>query len=659
MEEFPRPLFETPDTHTPETGSKRRKKSKIRLPRLASVESAGDKDKGKEDKSRASDTRESSTPEPGIIEQEKAKYARKRTAEKAAKSERAAQKAQEQTETSPEPAAEVIQAAPAQPEKAAPEKEKAESAKDYEQLPSHTLAPSEFSGGEVIIHLKGDGPVEEHVIPLHAPAETNATPATAASVEAKPVTAAQPRPTLIRGNPVVFQRQPEQQHQTREQPMSQPPEPVPGRSTPEHQTSSQPESAHRTAVAPESARLAQPESSPEPVAQVEAPRQTPEYAEQTVAAVQPVHETAVPPIPPLLPRFPRANPSEALVSPKALEAAAYQAQRDGVRRGLVTGLLAGGLYEHFKHRRREKRKDKTMQERVKKLERARESYTFTSGEQLKKQDRTEHQLRQVEQKLGAQTAAVAAAAQRSEAQPAMQIRTEQSREAAGEPQTARTEQTERAPTALRAERAFIAATAVHPEQATAALTQLSPAEQQAVAQGAEGHIAVPEGHILNTEGWVITEIDKVTGKVVEKPTFEYGHEFYRERAQEGTPAAQRIAATGEVALVAAALSQTQSTQQRSAKAPKREQHGTSAAVSIGASSGSASVGSPSVSVAGSSGSSSIPSASTQGSPSKNKPLPGDSTAQSVGGSGLSNASQPLWPLLIALGVIIFLIVLLS
>jgi hypothetical protein len=68
-------------------------------------------------------------------------------------------------------------------------------------------------------------------------------------------------------------------------------------------------------------------------------------------------------------------------------------------------------------------------------------------------------------------------------------------------------------------------------------------------------LAIPPEHRLETSAWHSIEVDNKTGRPVENPTFAYGAEYYRERAQEAGPQDSRNAAAGEVALVASAMSQ--------------------------------------------------------------------------------------------------------
>jgi hypothetical protein len=164
--------------------------------------------------------------------------------------------------------------------------------------------------------------------------------------------------------------------------------------------------------------------------------------------------------------------------------------------------VVGGAYEHFKHKRREKRAEKRFKKQTKQLEQARQDYKFGMQEQDRQQAEAVRQSTATERRFMAAT------------------------------QRANRTQAER----LQNSR--------NPEQAKQIPmpAQLEQGEQP----------AIPEDHRLESSAWHSIEIDSRTGKPVENPTFSYGHEYYRERAPENTPIAQRNAAAGEVALVAAA-----------------------------------------------------------------------------------------------------------
>jgi hypothetical protein len=264
--------------------------------------------------------------------------------------------------------------------------------------------------------------------------------------------------------------------------------------------------------------------------------------------------------------------AERFVTKREMQQAVDEAERAGTGRGLLGGLLIGGLYEHFKHKRREKRQEKKYQQLTKKLDKTQTENRFAVNEQIRKQDITEHRLRTTERRL--------AEANRTNKEALLK--------------SAQTEQLQEKKTPV----------VDNPEQG----------------------FKVPEGQRLVKEGAFLAQIDKKTGKVVEKPSFEYGHEYYRERAHEGMPAAQRTMAAGEVALAAAAMSQ-------SGKKPSSDASSTS-----GGANGSA-WSAPT-----------IPNATTQGPPPRTK----GASAPTL--SNNDTPEKPLWPWVVALVVIVICLV---
>jgi hypothetical protein len=321
-----------------------------------------------------------------------------------------------------------------------------DSTEEYEKLPSYEPEPVEFSGGEVILHLQGEKPVAERVIPLHAEEEP----------EAEPEPSEEPGAAIP-----VFTTQVEQQRQGR----AEAPEPaaagggeVPPIEPPEIPTPA----------------FEQPPEPPRPPAELLQPRPEDIYAPAPAPNVTPT-----------------VLGSEQLVTKKEAEDAAYYAARAGQNRGLVTGLLVGGAYEHFKHKRREKRAQKRFKQQGKQLKEARQNYTFG----LQEQARADQRIETLERQLGA---------------PGKRFENP-----------------------------------VRPEalpKGAAEQSRPDPEEQ----------LHVPGGHRLETSAWHSIEVDAKTGKPVENPVFEYGREYYRERAQESAPIRQRDATAGEVALAAAA-----------------------------------------------------------------------------------------------------------
>ena len=247
---------------------------------------------------------------------------------------------------------------------------------------------------------------------------------------------------------------------------------------------------------------------------------------------------------------------EKIATRQELEDAEYYAAKAAQGRGVATGLFVGGLYEHWKHKRRQKRIEKKLEAQSKELKQARKDQHFEKQKHEAEKQEFQRRYNALEKKA------------ESPARPDKLTR--------------------------------------RPERA-----QPDVPEQ----------LAIPDDHRIETSAWHAIEVDAKTGKAVEKPTFQYGHEYYRERAQENRPLQQRNAAAGEVALVAAAAAAANGNQ---AQAP-----------------------SPTVPM--------IPSASTQGPPSATKQAakPSASTADKT-----ASNTGPIWPWLVALVVIVVLLAIL-
>lgn len=186
---------------------------------------------------------------------------------------------------------------------------------------------------------------------------------------------------------------------------------------------------------------------------------------------------------------------------RAVDDAEYEGRQRGRREGVLAGLLVGGGIEHFRHKRREKKlakqHEKEMKAQEKRVERLESDYAVAREEQRVERTRAEAKLVSLQQ-------------------------------------TQEIERKEREKAAAEAKRS------VEKEQA----------------QIEEG-LAIPKDHHVERSAWHNIEVDK-SGKAVQESAFEYGHEYYKERAHEMTPSQQQQldAAAGEVALVAAALSDT-------------------------------------------------------------------------------------------------------
>lgn len=389
-----------------------------------------------------------------------------------------------------------------------------DSAEDYEELPSYEPEPVEFSGGEVILHLQGDRPIAERVLPLHAEEEPEAEPTEEPVFE-----------------PPIFSPQPEQQRQEQ----AESPEPVAAGGGGEVPPTQPPEAPPTP--------FEQPPEPPRSPSELLQPRPEDIYTQPDFSAA----DTA-----------PTTFGGEQLVTKKEADDAAYYAARAGQNRGLVTGLLVGGAYEHFKHKRREKRQAKRFRQQSKQLEAARQDYAFGLQEQARSDQRAEDMERRF-----------STSGKRFE-------------------------------------------NSANPEklpQGAVERPKLDPGEQL---------LNIPADHRLETSAWHTIEVDSKTGKAVEDPAFQYGHEYYQERAQESAPPQQRNATTGEVALAAVA----------GVQAPGNS--GTLPPVQI-------------------------PDASTQGPPSS-IPKRQNTDSNKDSNSTSATSAAPLWPWLVALAVVVICLV---
>ena len=500
MEEFPSLVPEAKPSDGKDKKKKRAKRTNLRLPALASLEN------GHQDKSGAKpETTPLNEALAGLMEKKKPETDHG-VKEKLRPSEK---------RPTPEiavPTAEVS-------EDTEGKAEAADKAEAYEELPGYQPEPVEFSGGEVIIHLQGDEPVAERIIPLHAEDEPEAEP------KEKPLF--QP-PTFT---PPAEQRRQEQVESPEsavagggEVPPTQPPEAPP---TP----------------------FEQPPEPPRPPAGPLQPRPEDIYTPPTVSSPD-ITQTSF--------------GGEQLVTKKEAEDAAYYAARAAQNRGVATGLLVGGAYEHFKHKRREKRQEKRFKQQSKQLQEARQNYDFG----LQEQARSDQRIETLERQLGAE--------KRFENQ-------------------------------------------ARPEKLPQAVAK-RPKPDPSI----ERLPAIPADHRLETSAWHSIEVDSKTGKAVENPAFEYGHEYYRERAAEATPKAQLGAAAGEVALVAAA------------------------GTALPASASTPALPSPH-----------IPDATTQGSRPAGRSQNTSSGQDQVRASSPAVSTGPLWPWLLALTVVVICLVLVA
>lgn len=213
----------------------------------------------------------------------------------------------------------------------------------------------------------------------------------------------------------------------------------------------------------------------------------------------------------------------------AIEDAEYYAYKRGRNKGLVTGLIVGGGIEHIRHKRREK-----------KMER---KFSAERKEQTKKiEDMRWDQVRETD------AAAVREAA-------VAKFKTREYSPVATRPEPAKERYIQPAAEVMK-QRAEIQSEIENKLAAERKESErvLSKAEQVELERQRE-QLALAQGHHIERSAWHNIEVD-THGKAVQESSFEYGHEYYKERAHETGPKSKQLidGAAGEVALVAAALS---------------------------------------------------------------------------------------------------------
>ena len=394
---------------------------------------------------------------------------------------------------------------------------------DNMEMKANTLPFSKLFGGEVVVDL---GHEDEQVVNLRGT------------------------------QPPVFNSQPMQQHQARrhEQPEDHSPEESVEESVSGESQAVRPESDQTAADAEQPGEFSPQVASHEQAENVSAtppeavvPESATSYsfntAENTPAATQPAAERIVPKPEDIYQQHVYQQGQEVVAGPSGervatkqdVEDAIYYATKDGQRRGVVAGALFFGGYEHFKHRRREKRMVKEAKAQTRKFEHVQEDTRWRLREQASKQS-------QLERELQAQAA--------TNAHEAVQKRRTMPEYSAGERPVERRFSVGKVSERLAAAKAEKGFKEKLEKLLPKAANKLGKAEAVLAAE----QLSVPQDHRLETSAWHTIEVDAKTGKAVENPTFQYGREYYHERAQEAAPRDdKRDAAAGEVALVAAAM----------------------------------------------------------------------------------------------------------
>lgn len=487
-----RPSFEDGKNGKKDEKNKRRKRSKFAAPiPLESTEKPGDE--------------KASQPEASALDKAVAELALKKRAEsEAAARERAAgkagtpreSKAPAESSTDTKKPAEKPAASETDSQTVSGDKEEA-TPERADEVERYKLLPTDLNGGEVIIHLQGDASREERVLP---PADENAAD------EA-------PMPPSAEGEPVAAEAG------------AEPLEPIAaeaadsvaaagGGETPPPEA---PPHALGEPEPPEPSRRTAFTAAATSIPGTELPRA--QFIDRPDLLAAPFDTSAV-----LAPaetslgsggaaKYESGAPKDAATH-KELDDAIYRATKSGQDRGVVAGLLVGGGFEHWRHRRREKKQAEALQQQSEEVQEIRAQQDW----QRREHGRQFEALRRT---------APAVASER----PAGPNRTV---EQAFSRKELRNEAGQTVDTRRQT------ATAEAKRSVSAGVPEERPLE-------------MPPEHRLQTSAWHSIEVDVRTGKPVERPTFEYGHEYYRERAQEAGPKEPVNAAAGEAALVAAAL----------------------------------------------------------------------------------------------------------
>jgi hypothetical protein len=228
------------------------------------------------------------------------------------------------------------------------------------------------------------------------------------------------------------------------------------------------------------------------------------------------NSTPATPITPAANRLPNPNPNTLNQ---------FQERRHNGQ-AILAGILVGGLIEHIRHKRREKRMEKAHAKEVKELGKAQEA----SREQIRRQDiksdETERKKtlleRQLERLQKAPTELIPLTATKVEAAPL-------------EASVQTIEKAEKAVKTAKAE------AVIHHTERPKVEKELSEAEtaikkaQEAVErahQNIELPPELPPDRKVENSAWHRIEIDKKTGNAVKDPTLAYGEEYHHEQHQE-------------------------------------------------------------------------------------------------------------------------------
>ncbi len=199
-------------------------------------------------------------------------------------------------------------------------------------------------------------------------------------------------------------------------------------------------------------------------------------------------------------------------------------RRSAERRSLAAGVIIGGVIEHIRHKRREKRMEKAHAKELKDTQKDHNAEKMRNEQQAKRQKTTlEQRIERLKQEVTAKPKQ-----QESKSQAGKAPTLEQHLKSAYMPRDIAQEKS-------RPVNSTSQESTPRPKSVTTELQKpnpTKPAEALSVIPGESEQADVPPDRRVESSAWHRIEIDKKTGKAVEDPSIAYGHEFQNEQHQE-------------------------------------------------------------------------------------------------------------------------------
>jgi len=231
------------------------------------------------------------------------------------------------------------------------------------------------------------------------------------------------------------------------------------------------------------------------------------------------------------PLSPDTAPAAANQAPAAANTALY-GNRTAERRNLIAGIIVGGVIEHIRHKRREKRLKATHKKETEKLTKAQQ---FREAEQHKEMQKTERSKTTLEQQLDRLKQSITPAKSEKPARPNTK---EQPTITASTEVSESPNQTEAiSPASASFYEDFKRKYRSNEVVATTSKASVKTSEKPAPVprqqpENIDEPIPVSPDRRVETSAWHRIEVDKKTGKAVENPELSYGEEFQNEQHQE-------------------------------------------------------------------------------------------------------------------------------